>query len=203
MVWRVNRTLLTFHEWPPVKIIVGSLNRCLHQLHLHDSIVHKIDFWRTIKAAEAMIFNSIWNGHRSLVWRSHLCGLESKRVICIFDTRIPGLADRVSHCACCRNPGALRRPLVWRTLTLHQSCVEVILDSRHEEDVHQGICGAAYVEEGDSQDLGHLVVHRDRKDGRNDGGKPTDYPRDDDHGRNNQQTSGLCSRFYHSEWICK
>ena len=82
---------------------------------------------------------------------------------------------------------------------LDKSCYQIPFNSRHEEDVHQWVCRATHVEKRDSQDLGHFVVHRDGKDGGDDGRKPADEPRNDDQRGYNQQTYGSLSRSYHSE----
>ena len=100
--------------------------------------------------------------------------------------------------------GGLTRPTRaarrgWRFLTLDKSCYQILFNSRHEQDVHQWVCRATHVEKRDSQDLGHFVVHRDGKDGGDDGREPADDPRDNDDSGNSQQTSCLRSGSYHPE----
>ena len=100
------------------------------------------------------------------------------------------------------NTGSLTRPTRaarsgWRFLTLDKSCYQIPFNSRHEEDVHQWVCRATHVEKRDCQDLGHFVVHRDGKDGGDDGREPADDPRDNDDSGNSQQTSCLRSSSYH------
>ena len=82
---------------------------------------------------------------------------------------------------------------------LEKSGNQIRFNSRHEEDVHQWVCRATHVEKRDSQDLGHFVIHRDGKDGRDDGREPADDPRDNNDSGNCQQTSCLRSGSYHPE----